>query len=123
MSNAFDGGVFLGGACNPTTWRKDTAIPALEEAGVPFYNPQVDDWHDGLVALEAAAKEDADVLLFVINGQTRGVASMVEAAFYIGQGRDVVLVLENVTEGDPAEVKDLNRGRTYLRDVANAEKV
>lgn len=31
--------VFLGGSCNPTTWRKDVAIPALDELGISFYNP------------------------------------------------------------------------------------
>lgn len=31
--------VFLGGSCNPTTWRKDLAVPYLQEAGVTFYNP------------------------------------------------------------------------------------
>lgn len=31
--------VFLGGSCNPTTWRADTAIPALNELGISFYNP------------------------------------------------------------------------------------
>lgn len=31
--------VFLGGACNPTTWRKDVAIPFLEENHIPYFNP------------------------------------------------------------------------------------
>lgn len=31
--------VFLGGSCNPTTWRADVAIPALKELGISFYNP------------------------------------------------------------------------------------
>lgn len=31
--------VFLGGSCNPTTWRTDTAIPELEKQGITFYNP------------------------------------------------------------------------------------
>jgi len=31
--------VFLGGSCNPTTWRKDLAIPYLQDAGVSFFNP------------------------------------------------------------------------------------
>lgn len=31
--------VFLGGSCNPTTWRKNIAIPYLEKHGVTFYNP------------------------------------------------------------------------------------
>lgn len=31
--------VFLGGSCNPTTWRADVAIPALKDLGISFYNP------------------------------------------------------------------------------------
>lgn len=31
--------VFLGGSCNPTTWRTDTAIPELKKQGITFYNP------------------------------------------------------------------------------------
>ena len=31
--------VFLGGSCNPTTWRKHTAIPHLEKNGISYYNP------------------------------------------------------------------------------------
>lgn len=31
--------VFLGGSCNPTTWRRDEAIPFLKEHDITFYNP------------------------------------------------------------------------------------
>jgi Nucleoside 2-deoxyribosyltransferase like len=31
--------VFLGGSCNPTTWRADVAIPELQKLGISFYNP------------------------------------------------------------------------------------
>lgn len=31
--------VFLGGSCNPTTWRADVAIPTLDKMGISFYNP------------------------------------------------------------------------------------
>lgn len=31
--------VFLGGACNPTTWRADVAVPTLNKLGISFYNP------------------------------------------------------------------------------------
>lgn len=31
--------VFLGGSCNPTTWRADVAIPTLNKLGISFYNP------------------------------------------------------------------------------------
>lgn len=119
--------VFLGGSCNPTTWRKDVAIPFLERNRITYYNPQVDDWHEGLVAIEKYKKDTAHVLLFVIDDITRGYASIAEAAYYVGKGRRVVLVIQTVQgPGDvitAPEVKDINRGRTYLKDIANAEKV
>lgn len=31
--------MFLGGSCNPTTWRADTAIPELQKHGISYYNP------------------------------------------------------------------------------------
>ena len=32
--------VFLGGSCNPTTWRQDIAMPLLDKNAVHYYNPQ-----------------------------------------------------------------------------------
>lgn len=118
--------VFLGGSCNPTTWRVDTAIPMLEAAGTSYYNPQVEDWSPELVEIEACAKAEASVLFFVIDKQTRALASMIEASEYISAGRKLVLVVQEVEAGavigsdtvDEAEAKDLNRARSYLRDVA-----
>ncbi|KAH9284030.1 hypothetical protein ECG_02442 [Echinococcus granulosus] len=75
--------VFLGGACNPTTWRKDIAIPFLEANGIPYFNPQFDEWRPELIAQEAAAKERASCLLFVFQPHlTRGLASLVEVAYF-----------------------------------------
>lgn len=34
--------VFLGGSCNPTTWRADVAIPLLNKLNISFYNPVSD---------------------------------------------------------------------------------
>ena len=31
--------VFLGGSCNPTTWRHDVAMPLLDSFGISYYNP------------------------------------------------------------------------------------
>lgn len=31
--------VFLGGSCNPTTWRSEIAIPTLQKLGITYYNP------------------------------------------------------------------------------------
>jgi raw len=119
--------IFLGGSCNPTTWRKDTAMPFLEATGVAFYNPQVDDWHEGLVKLEADAKAESEILLFVIDGQTRAIASILEATEYTVAGRDVLLVIDDMVDGAEVDgekvsgrqLKDLNRARSYLRDLAS----
>jgi hypothetical protein len=115
--------VFLGGSCNPTTWRRDIAIPALEAAGITYYNPQVDDWSPELVEVEACAKRDATLLLFVVDAQTRAVASMNEVVEEVCRGREVALVVQDMEEGNdltvgPGLLKDLNRGRVYLRDIA-----
>jgi len=118
--------IFLGGSCNPTTWRKDVAIPLMEERGVSFYNPQVEDWSEELLQLEADAKAKAAVLLFVIDGDTRAMMSMLEVIEYIAVGRAVALAVVPVQEGQridgeevgPRELKDLNRARRYVLDAA-----
>jgi raw len=119
--------IFLGGSCNPTTWRREIVIPILDASGVAFYNPQVDDWHEGLVKVEAEAKTNCEVLLFVIDKQTRAVASLLEATEYVVTGRKVLLVVNDIDDGTEIdgqavtgrELKDLNRARAYLRDVAS----
>ena len=50
-------------------------------------------WHPGLIALEEEAKQSATVLFFVIDNQTRGVSSMLEAAYLAASGRKLVLVV------------------------------
>jgi raw len=120
--------IFLGGTAGNSTWRKDIAIPMLEEAGVTYFNPQlgVGEWTPAHQALEAKEKETAAVWLFVITGESRGVASLVEAAYRIGKGGGIALAVMDVGEDalidgqeiSKAERKDLNRGRAYLREVA-----
>lgn len=75
--------------------------------------------------IEAIVKSNCQWLLFVIDNQTRAIASMVEASEYICAGRDVVLVVKDVDKGTQiasdtigiTQAKDLNRGRAYLVDV------
>jgi len=120
--------VFLGGASGTTTWRKTIAIPILEAAGVTYFDPQLPPgaWTEECQAAEMKAKSEADVLLFVINEETRGVASIAEASFYLGTRRALALVVvdigENaVIEGErlqAKERKDLNRGRIFVRTMA-----
>lgn len=114
--------VFLGGSCNPTTWRKDIAVPALKEAGITYYNPQMDDWTPQLVEIEAQAKLHAQIKFFVIDNRTRGIASMVEIANLVASQTQIVVVMldfehggciDGVTLSD-REVVDLNRGHDFL---------
>jgi hypothetical protein len=120
--------VFLGGSCNPTTWRTEIAIPLLEAAGISYYNPQVDDWTPELVAIERQAKAEALNWLFVIDGHTRAIASMVEIAGLLASDPpSMYLVIQDVPPGTEIdgqlvgdrERKDLNQGRAYLRDLAS----
>merc|ERR1712054_760842 len=110
----------------PTTWRAQVAIPLLHESHVEYYNPQVEEWAPELMAIENAAKQEAAVLLFVIDNLTRSLMSMLEAVELIMAGRNVVVCVADISVGqeiggsfcDATEAKDLNRARDYLRDVA-----
>src|SRR6266700_96392 len=125
--------VFLGGACGVTTWRRDIAIPALQAAGITFYNPQlgVRQWTVEHEADEMQAKAEADVMLFVIDGQTRGVASVAEVGYILAAGRPLALAITDVAEGsrigmqlvNSMECDDLNRGRIFVRTMAAAHGV
>ena len=55
--------VFLGGSCNPTTWRQEIAIPFLEDARISYFNPQVSDWRPELLFAENQAKKVSDLML------------------------------------------------------------
>ena len=64
----------------PTTYRRrPLPVLFLQAAGISYYNPQVDVWYDELVNIEAREKEAAAVLLFVIDGSTRALASIMES--------------------------------------------
>ena len=119
--------VFLGGSCNPTTWRKDTVIPYLEKEEVTYYNPQVEDWYPELIQMEETAKKSSYIKLYVFDSQTRAIASLVEAAFMASIGWRIVVVLHYLSESKEVEIAgetltkqeviDLNRGRSFLCDI------
>ncbi|CAF1121290.1 unnamed protein product [Adineta steineri] len=90
--------VFLGGSCNPTTWRRDQAIPYFQSRSVSFYNPQVADWTPELVEIEHRAKELAPLLFFVIDHDTRALASIVEVCYLAARGRSIIVVMNPMPE-------------------------
>lgn len=117
--------VFLGGSCNPTTWRHDIAIPFLKKHGITFYNPQVSNWRPELMEMEDQAKQTAELLFFVVDNQTRSTASMVEAAYIGGCARQLILVIKRFQMPIAiyeeflleSEIEDLERSHTYLTDL------
>ncbi|XP_052737221.1 uncharacterized protein LOC112043347 isoform X4 [Bicyclus anynana] len=117
--------VFLGGSCNPTTWRSDIAIPMLEKMGITYFNPQVDDWSTELIEVEHRAKAEARALLFVLDSETRAVAASVEAAHLAAAPRDLLLVLRPYARhqviGSEAisdqEYIELSRARATLQEA------
>ena len=53
-------------------------------------------WDRRLLPIEREAKERCCVLLYVITGDTLAVGSLVEAAYYIGKGRSLVLCITDI---------------------------
>ncbi|XP_072152099.1 uncharacterized protein raw isoform X2 [Bemisia tabaci] len=117
--------VFLGGSCNPTTWRQDIAIPLLNKLGITFYNPQVSQWRQELIELEHQAKEAASILLYVLDDRTRNVVGIIETAFFAGNSRKLVLVMSiaepgNIINGEAIsqiESDDLRLAQFLLQDL------
>ena len=95
-TSAYD--VFLGGSCNPTTWRQKDAIPYLKSQSITYYNPQQANWVPEMMELEHQAKQSSRVLLMVVANATRNVASMIEIAYFAGnsqvKGRRLVTYIE-----------------------------
>ena len=85
--------VFLGGSCNPTTWRSEVAIPMLKQQQVNYYNPQVSRWYPELIEKENFAKAFASVLFFFIDNQTRSISAMIEVAELSATHRKLACVI------------------------------
>jgi hypothetical protein len=125
--------VFLGGACGGTTWRREIAIPLLERAGITYFNPQlgIGEWTPACEAAEMKAKAAAEVLLFVVGDETRGVAGISEVAYALGGRRALALAVTDIgpdsrLDGEvpgKAERDDLNRGRIFIRSMAREAAV
>lgn len=124
--------VFLGGSCNPTTWRQDAAIPHLKSQGITFYNPQQANWVPEMIELEHQAKYSSQIMFYVLNEQTRNVASMVEVCQFAGSNRRLVVVLSSypttglAISGEPvtkAEYEELQNGIETCQDLIERQGI
>lgn len=70
--------VFLGGTCNESTWRNEL-MPLLEDEGIEYFNPVVEDWTPECQEEEYRQKDICDIHLFIITKKMKGVFSVAEA--------------------------------------------
>lgn len=66
--------------------------PASTCPSFPLRSPE-------LIDIEAMAKDQSEILLYVIDDDTRSISSMLEATEYILLGRNVVLVVKQLKSG------------------------
>ena len=109
--------VFLGGSCNPTTWRTEIAIPMLKTFGITYYNPvslsfNVNFYHifhfnyffinskflvgDQNQLTNVLLFQKAKILFFVIDAQTRGIVSMIETVSF--NSDKLILVIQDFSK-------------------------
>ena len=69
--------VFLGGTCNESTWRNRMMIH-LDEIGVDYFNPVVEDWTPECQEEEIRQRETCDICLYTITPRMTGVYSIAE---------------------------------------------
>eukprot|EP00741_Cyanophora_paradoxa_P015895 tig00020909_g15346.t1 len=118
--------VFLAGSGAPATWRKEIAEPALAEGRLTYFDPEAHQRREDASALQAMAKERAACLLYVIDSRTRSLVPMVESVEYVCNGRNIVLVIEQLAAGtlvgrervSPAEAAEQAAARRFLRGLA-----
>ena len=69
--------VFLGGTCNDSDWR-DELIKVLDEFGIDYFNPVVEDWTEECMVEEIKQREECDFVLYTITPKMMGVYSIAE---------------------------------------------
>jgi hypothetical protein len=94
-----------------------------EELGIDYFNPMVDDWHPGMVPLEAEHLAEDDIILFPILGWSYAEGSLSELgfgplrAFRQNKHRSFIFFIETVLHErltDPDRCKASSRGRSLV---------
>ena len=115
---------FLGGTCAETTWR-DELIPLLDEAGIEYFNPVVDDWTLECQAVEEEEKNRrCNVHLYVLTPEMQGVYSVAEIihsahlanTYGTSVDRLIFAVLES-PEWTKQQLKSLDATMTLVRNI------
>lgn len=97
--------VGLFGTCGGSTWR-NSFMKKYEELGIPYYNPQVENWKPEDAVEEAEHLANDEVILCPVTGETYAAGSLSEVGFSIlnairlDSRRDFVVMIE--TELNPS---------------------
>lgn len=70
----------LFGTCDKNRWR-DPFMAKYDELGIEYFNPMVDNWHAGMVPLEAQHLAEDEIVLFPILGWSYAEGSLSEMGF------------------------------------------
>jgi hypothetical protein len=74
----------LFGTCGASRWR-DRFVQFYRDAGIRYFNPQVDDWTPAHADVEAAHLKRDEIILFPVTDETYGNGSLAETGFSILQ--------------------------------------
>lgn len=115
--------VGLFGTCGGSVWR-EPFMTRYSELGIPFFNPQVDDWNPAFAEVEAAHLANDAIVLFPITGETYAGGSLAECGFSILQAirlddrRDFVIMIERDLDpslDDEVARRESSRARALVR--------
>lgn len=113
----------LFGTCGNSKWRDDF-MKRYDDLGLEYFNPQVDDWHPGLVEDENRHLAEDEIILFPVTDETTAQGSLAEIGFSIRQAlrmnrnRYFIFMIHDeckdpsATEG---QVDDSNRSRKLVK--------
>jgi len=116
--------VGLFGTCGGSRWREQF-IARYEALGIPYFNPQVDNWTPELADVEAWHLANDSLVLFPITSETFAAGSLAETGFSAltamrtNENRFVMLFIDpNVDEAlvtqNPQAAKDSIRARKLV---------
>jgi len=114
----------LFGTCGGSTWRTDF-MSTYDQEGIPFFNPQVEDWDPSMAEIEADHLANDGIVLFPITGETYGTGSLSETGFSILQAINlekdryfvlmIDMVLDDVLQSNADLHKESMRARALVK--------
>jgi len=119
----------LFGTCGGSKWR-NSFIEEYEKRGISYFNPQVDNWHPGLIEIENRHLREDEIILFPVTSETPGQGSLGETGYSIAAAlrsnrlRYFIFMIEdecNDPTASPSQIADSNRSRKLVKSKLRDE--